>query len=482
MAEETAAQKVLRERQNKVLKVRWKQIQINLLGLYGGRPYVDARLSRFAGESPVDWSGGHRDNGTVVAGRKQQAHCIPYLARIAEKINQHILGKAPDRTSIDPLVAKDITNDGQGINQFMREVGSLVTSCGWCWIGIDAPKSDGSQLSIARKQAQNVRPYWSLYNALEVVDWFFNPRNGKLEWLVTETVRTEDANPFTAASAFKVRSLWQPGKVTVFTFGKDGKIENQEVIPLSLEDRVPFVLAGSISKKPHQFDNLESINRTIMDLESCNRQNFFNTVFPQMFLPMSVLEAVMDKFSKTAEEAVSLIMGYNYPILLADGDPQPGYMMPESTSVKSIGEENERLRREMFDTVGLMMQQETRQVESAEAKAWDFLDVQAVLNERANILEEAEQKAVDVTKAWDSDFKEWEPVYNRDFAIVDFKAQMETLVMSGNVSQPDSMIRFALQRQFEVLKNSGSGKIDSETEQQILDDINAFSVSSEFIG
>lgn len=466
--------KIIEERINPILSMRYNQLEINLLGLYGGRPYVEERLSRFAGESQIDWSGGTRVDGSIVTGRLEQAHCIPYLGRIAEKINQHVLGVSPSRPNADNAILEDITTDGLSINQFMREVNIIVTACRWAWIGIDAPANQsGRQISQAEKVSKKIRPYWTLYSPLDVLDWCFDSKGGLL-WLLTETTETEGTDPRAKQSATKKRMLWEPGKVTTYIYGKNGHITDQAEVALSLQKIVPFLPVGTISPKPYKFDDLESINRTIMDLESCNRQNFFNTVFPQAYLPESVLEAVMQKFNVTAEEAVSRIIGYNYPIIVPKDEKEPGYMMPDASAIGTMGEELKRLRKELYDTVGLMLQQETREAISAESKAWDFLDIEAVMRERANVLEDAEKKAVAISKAWDNDFPGWLPTYNRTFAVRDFKAEVEALVMAGNVSMPPEMQKFVLEKLFDAISQLGAETIDPKRQDKIIKAISDF--------
>ena len=466
---------IIAARQHRVLEARFEQLNINILGLRGGKPYVEERLSRFAGESRIDWEGGDRGDGTRVTGRKDQAHCVPHLARISEKINQYVLGIAPDRGDAPEEITNDITADGMSVDAFMREANNYVTACGWCWIGVDAPANPTEEaISIARKAEEKIRPYWSLYAPTQVVDWYFDAR-GQLKWLLTESIEYLGADPWVKPAEVKIRRLWQPGVVTEYTFGtgeNKNKIIRQEEKPLSLTDRVPFVLVGQINSGPHGFDSLESIARTIMDLESVNRQNFFNSVYPQLHLPESALQTLMEKLHVNAEDAVAKLLGLKYPILTNKDDPIPGYIMPDSGGIGTIREELTELKRALYDSVGLMLQQETRQVASAESKAWDFLDIKHVMKERAGVLEDAEKQAVAISQEWDGEFPEWEPVYNRDFDIANFKEEMDGLVLFGNLpGLTPGMKQLAVERAYELVKGQGSGQIRKELQDQIADEL-----------
>ena len=468
--------KVIAERKHRTLKIREEQLGINLLGLYGGRPYVDARLSRFAGEDKTDWEGGTRSgDGSKITGRKQQAHVIPYLGRIAEKINQYVLGTPPKRDGLDAGIAADLSDEGESITEVMKTVNNYVTACRWCWIGIDAPAIlPDRQLSQAEKEARKIRPYWTVYSPLKVVDWYID-KTGRLHWLLTETVDYIARTPLLPAVNIKYRRLWEPGRVTAFKYKPDdpAKIIDAEEIDTTF-GKVPFIPVGTISEKPHRFDDLESINRSIMDLESCNRQNFFNTVFPQPYFPVSVLDTITNRFEVNAQEAVSMLMGFNYPVLLQEGDPTPGYIMPDSSAIGTMREELGKLRKELFDTVGLMLQQETRQVASAESKAWDFLDIQAVMKERAEILETAEAKAAELSHEFDAGFPAWKPEYNKDFDVSNFKDEIQAIVSTANMSMPDELQRFVLRKLFDRLNSLGGDKADEDERARILEAIEAF--------
>lgn len=476
-------QKTIATRQNYVYTERSKQLATNILGWHGGKKYVYARLSRFPGESTLDWEGGTRNDGSAFDGRRDVSHVIPYLDRIVTKINQHVFSVRPKRNVEDSEVVEDVSLSGQSVDDLMVKVNSYLTVCGWCWIGVDAPViSMDAQISQAEKEALKIRPYWSVYSPLEVVDWYFG-KSGKLEWILTEGIEQIVSDPFIAPVSKKYRKLWQMGRVTKFTYKEDSEaIETTEVYELSLKDEIPFVLVGTISTESYGFDNLESINKTIMDLESCNRQNFYNSVFPQMKLPVSVLDTVMQKYNVTAEAATQMVMGYAYPILMSENDKEPGFIMPDASAIGTMRDELTKLSKELFNSTGLMLAQETRQVASAESKAWDFLDISQVMTERARILEQAEKKAIGISVKFDSDFPEWNPEYNNSFDVSNFKSEMEGLVLASQLSLPDEMLKFIIRRVFELIKINGK-TISQEDEAIIIESINNFSdVKKEVIG
>jgi hypothetical protein len=459
---------------------RERQIRINLLGLEGGRPYVNNRLSRFAGETEIDWVGGRRPDGSQSTGRLQQTHAFPYLGRIAGKINQYVFNKQPERRKADAAILKDITRDGKSINDVMREVSDYTFACGWCWLGVDSParKEDGTQYTLQEKDALKIRPYWQVYSPLDVLDWYFNER-GELEWIKTQRMEQDDSSPASVPIPVRVVSVWERGLVTEYRVNESsdkrfrtGRRMVITAIEIPLTDssgnalaRVPFVLAGSPSEKSIAFDDLESINRTIMDLGSVDRANFFNANYPQLVLPASLMQrCISDGYARSIEEVGKLVLGFKYPITLERGDPEPKYLMPDPAALKGGADRISALKSELFQVVGLSLEQESRQVASAEAKAWDFLDVAAVMAARAELLEDVERKAIALSALWDSSFQVWEPKYNRDFDVGNFKDEVAALVMAGNMPVPTEVTREIVKKLVDRLDRIGANISDEQME------------------
>jgi len=155
-----------------------------------------------------------------------------------------------------------------------------------------------------------------------------------------------------------------------------------------------------------------------------------------MQLPVSVLDTVVSKFNVTAEDAVHMIMGYNYPILLSESDAEAKYIMPDSNAIGSVRNELQQLKGELYDSIGLMLRKDTKMVESAESKAFDQLDVSAILRERARILEAAETKAVLISNEADAEFPDWTPVYNKDFSVT--VEDIEPEILKKEVSEQNT--------------------------------------------
>jgi hypothetical protein len=474
--------KVIAEREHPYVTARKCQIEINLLGLKGGRPYIDKRLSRFPGETKEMFEGGTVTlTGQKITGRREQAHVIPYLERIVTKTNQYLFGGGRiKREGVEDAeeVVHDITRTGTSLTSLMKRVTSNLMASKWCWLGIDAPTRTGAE-SMADAESMKLRPYWNFYGATDVVDWQFD-NMGKLVWLLTEQYVAKGDNPMMARSHVKVRRLWERGSVTTFVYKKDGteqKIVRAEGMELPFVE-VPFVLCGEPSKDPITFDSLEGIHRTIMDLNSASRQNYFESMYAQIYLPASVKEALQEsrELSNVTKE-VAGALGMHVPIFLQEGDPTPGIITPNNSSFESVRKEAGELKVELFETAGLMLSRAGRQVESAEAKAWDHFDIENSLADMAQQCEEIETRAVAVSRVIDSTFPEWTPSYPRKFRVQDLAKDLQMYIMLGQIDLPEALAGIQYQRIMDTLDQMGGQPLTAEQVEEAKASIQNFVAS-----
>ena len=145
-------------RSHTIHAARATQIGLNLLVVAGGRPYIDARLSRLPFECDASWSGREAFNlnqkrfGSALvrggSGRRDRAFLINYAGRITRKINQYVFSSDVQRLHAAPAFLADITRTGTSINTFMARVSEIVAAARWCWISVDRdspPRDSGGR-------------------------------------------------------------------------------------------------------------------------------------------------------------------------------------------------------------------------------------------------------------------------------------------------------------------------------------------------
>ena len=442
---------------------RAKQIALNLLAVAGGRPYIEARLARLPFESDASWTGraavgrSQARFGAVsegASGRKDRAFLINYASRIARKINQFVFSTPVSRTGANPLFLADTTRTGTPINAFMARVSEIVTAARWCWISVDrdSPPRDAAgrpvRRSVAAKEASGDRVFWSVWAPTEVVDWHFD-RAGKLLWLITEQSVYENEDFTRPPANLPVRTIWQRGGgLRLWLDPEDhSRIVREEPFSTTLYE-VGFVPVGAPSSDAWWFDDVEAVQASLLNLDSVHGENLFQAVYPQLILSVDMLHALMDTLKISGEAVMELVRGANYPIFESlEANGQTRYLTPNAMDLKAIPDEIMRRRRELFEIVGLAMQQhpDSRQSVSAESKAWDHLDPEAVLKERAQLLEESEAKAVELSRRLDNTFADYRPIYGKTFNVRDIAEDMATLLDLGKLDLPPAA-RLEIQR------------------------------------
>jgi hypothetical protein len=215
---------------------------------------------------------------------------------------------------------------------------------------------------------------------------------------------------------------------------------------------VPFVLIGKPSAEPCWMDDIECSQSAILNLESAHQENLVKAAFPQLVIPASIIATIQSMAGIQYAEALDLVRGLDYPLLEPDtASGLTRFITPSASDLKAIPEEVMRLRGEMFQTVGQALQRDSAQAESADAKAWDHLDIETALAEYAELLEEAEKRAVDLAIQFDSAFKVYSPIYPRQFDIPDVERDMRVLTEIEQGDMPESLRRWAQQIKLRVL-------------------------------
>lgn len=443
----------------------------------GGKDYIDARLTRFPCESDVSWAGNSQGSvheskwssnwakpGGSIIGRKDRAYCINYARRIVTKINQYVFGGDIIRNGIDEAFQVDATKTGLSVNCLMQEASASLTAGQWCWLSVDRavmPRDPATGLpsprSVAQREAVGDRVFWMLWNSDEIVDWHFDG-TGKLKWLITEQAVYNNEDFTVEASTQKVRTIWERGRMTRLILDeKDGsKVASEERVEFAAQ-AVPFVLMGIPSVKPWWFDDVERVQASLLDLESAHNENLITTVYPQLVLPHGIIEDIMRLTQLDGiegyQKALELVRGLNYPILEpTEASGLTRYLTPAAGDLKAIPDEIMRRRKELMNIVGLAMANpETNQAQSAKSKAWDNLDPSNTMRTRAIELEDAEAKAVELSKLIDTSFKAYKPEYPRQFDIPEPEQDIATLVQLGNLELPDSGRREVMKASMKLL-------------------------------
>lgn len=431
-------------REHEFYTARCAQWALNDLALKGGTAYINQRLTRFPAETDIDWEG---DSDKNITGRRQRAFLVNYCRRLATKLNQYVFATAPEREGVDPAFEDDASTTGQGLHDFMKAVSDALTANKFAWVLVDRPAAPRDEegnpraISAAEKANRGDRVYWTVVPANEVLDWHHDAK-GDLVWLLRTRDVVDNTDPFSEPVETTVYELWERGQLTTFTTSAAGALIGEEAVtPLSI-DAVPWVLFGTLDDEPWWFDDVELIMRSLLDLQSAYDQALFDAVYVQKVLPADAIQALLNLRDNTSyDSAVGMVLSHKHPVLESEGTKGITRFLVPSRDISVIREEINARKKDLYEVVGMALQQETGQVKSGAALAWEHLDPEAFLADRAAQLEDGERKCVALSTAYDAGFKAYEPAYTRTFDTADLAADIDVLIKADGVELPETAQR-----------------------------------------
>lgn len=452
MAEQVAAS-IITTRKHPYFIKRMTQLDLNRLAAKGGRDYIEQRLWRAPNETDTQWFG---DATEQIVGRKERSCLVNDAQRIVAKIQQYIFKKAPVRTGVDEGFYANAGGDGVSIDDFMKQVCDALTTGQWCWVQVDSTpaKFDQTGNPLPQTLADKPQVFWRLWESCSVPDWCIEA-DGTIRWIIVRTKIYNSSNPLVAGKYFTISTLF-------WLNPNDGKVYKTEkadgTVPFELADnelvqgldRIPFICVGKPSPDGWWFDDVENIQAQVMNYDSMHNETLTDAVYPQLVVPMSILNTLETKLNLeklSGEKLITLqrelIKGRKNPFYEnAEDKGVTRYIQPASGDLSLITTEQERKRKLLFDMCGLaLFNRESRQVQTAESKSFDQLDTNATLGNRALILQQAETKLVALSKYFDSTFKVYTPQYNTKYDVVDVAALSQTITLCSQMSNATPQMR-----------------------------------------
>lgn len=409
-----------RHQEYTLLESRWKR---SLDAYSGGAGYIEKALIRHVSEIDLEF-----------AERKMRAYYFNYPRAIARRITQYILGTAPTRYNADPELVEDWSRTGLRTNEVMRQLSTLLNVFGRAYLLVESPRFSGRP-TIREARAEKLRPYVRCVSPLNVVDWGFGS-DGKLSWALLKEAYREQDDPLKAAvTRSRIRLLekfsWHlfedtPGGVREIASGENPA----GMVPLiQVEEPDGFGIAAN-----HWFEDVVRISEAILNNESEAQMNIVKQMFGMLVISDSFARGARKRSGDESGGGFSATVARSAAII--ESVEERGisrFISPSGVASSVIREENVQLKQELFDVVGLAMQGRSNENHTAESKEWDFQHVKFFLADRADLLEDAEQKAWALIHAFDRDIPVPEVVYNRKFAVRDLEKSIAGLLQLAQI-------------------------------------------------
>ncbi len=463
-------------------KKLWERLR---LAYSGGKEYIEEALIRHLSELELEFDE-----------RKTRAYYFNYVRRVPNRITEFILSDPPVRKDATKEIVEDFDRFGNRVDYVMRQWEIKTLLYGLSWLLVDSPAIETDEngvplkKNIADKKNEKLRPYGLPLEPLCVPDWDFG-QDGGLEWAIIESQSVESASPFTEPVQVKTRTLWTREYWKTYTqkVGSDVStaIEVGEQVPHEL-GRVPLVMRLKVDTTgmgaTHFMADVLRISDAILNNESECQINIVKQVFGLLVVPESFKEQQQDLNSQSGTPSVQ--KGETWGRALSrsfavseNGEDEKGitrYISPPANIVEGIEKDSARLKKELFDVIGLAIRTETAQRESADAKAWDNQAASAFLKSEADSMEEAETKAWELFNLWDKSIAIPKVSYNRDYNIQDFKTNLMAITEIMSLEVGDKFQKRIMKTALNILDKIE--KISLQEKEEIVSEIEALTLGS----
>ena len=358
----------------------------------GGREYVTTALIRHISEIDVEFQE-----------RQARAYYFNYPRAVARRITQHVLGVDPVRRGASPELVEDWSRTGLRANEVMRQLSTMLNVYGRAWLLVESPEFSGS-VTVAEARRRNLRPYVTALSPLEVTDWALGA-DGRLEWAIVADETVEKSDPFKPARRFRRRRLYERDKWRLFGEDSGGAVELASgVNPLGEVPLVPVVEPDGFGMAAgHWFEDVVRVSEAILNNESEAQMNVVKQMFGML--------VVSDSFARGVQRAADpersgrgLAATVARSAAVIESVEEKGlsrFISPSGIASETIRQENQHLKQELYDVVGLAVRSFSRDAQSAESKAWDFQNVGQFLAARADLLEQSELAAWKLMHGYD---------------------------------------------------------------------------------
>ncbi len=403
----------------------------------GGSRYIKHALVKHISEIDIEFQE-----------RLLRAYYFNYPKHIAKIITQYVLAKRPERTDINDDIAEDFSRTGLRVDEVMRQFSTYLNICGVAWIMVDMPSFEGIKTK-EQEINERLRPYAIALSPLDVLDWDYGD-DMQLNWVLIKEYSFDNSNPLEEATKVEVRKLWTRFDCTIIKHNSStGSYEhvnfehNLGVVPLiQYIDTDGYGMDGG-----HFFEDVVRISDAILNNESEAQMNTVKQMFSMLVLPEDFISSATEYKEKKASESstedttkLSHIIARSVAIWeSAENKGISRYIAPTGADTNSIRSENQNLRKSLYEVVGLAVANNTKLVESAEAKAWDFQGVEQYLATRADILEQCEFRAWQLMSKWLPSIQEPTIQYNRNFSMLDLQISVSTLLELSTFNQDNEV-------------------------------------------
>ena len=424
-----------------------------------------------------------REHQDVFAMRIKRGYYFNYVASIVDLYVAYLFegGVTRDPGNSIPMIEEfyeDADRAGTNYNLFMQIAATFAICTGHAGILVDMPQGDESIKTEADQKKKKVRPYLSLIQAQQILDWELD-EFGNFEWVKIQENRPQERDWQTTVDTDSryfliwTKTNWERWKWYTEYEEEVGEGATGRSIERAVKigdgnnplGEVPVVILKNNRDLAHAWFG-DSAVRDIVDINLAilNWCSFADEEVANRCL--NILTMQRDETDKPVE-----ISHYNV-IEYAEGAAAPAYLTPGETPLKLIWEAVDQARNEIYrlaklsGSTGLLG---VREATSGIAYAFEFNETNQSLCKKAEFLEQAEIEVHRLVGRWLKKDFDGAITYPREFGVDDFLTELQILAESRATLSSDTAIKEVekkvTSKMFAKSKQKLRKKIETEIEE-----------------
>ena len=369
----------------------------------GGREWFDSNIFRYVKEGDKEYKD-----------RLARCYRFNHTRETVDLVQKYIFKTPVVRNEVDapePVRAfwKSATRSELDINQYAARLSTLSSIYGRVWVVVDSSKPQGA-VTRADEIAAGGRVYSYAVKPQDALDFSFDDE-GRLLWILIREIARDDEDPLTSSGAVYERfRLWTRSSWHLYRIQEINKKETVVEIdagehPLGVVPVFPLdhVVGEHKYSAPGLINDIAYLDRAVANYLSNLDAIIQDQTFSQLAMPAQNVLPGDEQYDQLLEMGTKRIFLYD-----GEGGAAPEFLSPDPRQAGMIVEVVNKIINEIYHTIG-MAGERTKQDNavgtdnsSGVAKAYDFERVNSLLAAKADSLENAENKLVELVLRWHS--------------------------------------------------------------------------------
>jgi hypothetical protein len=354
-------------------------------------------------------------------------------------------------------IGEDVDNKGSSIEEFRKEVAEQAQVYGHCYVVVDSPNFNGSEIITLRDQIESrAFPYCTIYSPQQVINWSLD-KFGNPYWVLL--LETDEANqdPYNYDRKSKGKPLyrlWTREEWKLYDSDLKevaGGIHGLGIVPI-------VCVFNKRSKKVLNFLGVSSLaDIAFISRDVYNSCSELKQILRDQTFAFLAVQGTSDEYNE-------LSVGTSKGLLYPENRNVPQYVSPPSQNAEVYFSHIDRQIRKIYQLAklegGSAQQEQQATQQTGVSKAWDFNETNSALSKKSAALEDAEMKIWKIFALWQG--KEFD-------GVIEYPKEFSVSKMIDDIDEAERVAKLSLGKTFnlEVLKTIQKKKFPGATGEDL---------------